>query len=69
MAAEELKKVRPEVDGNEIGRILGIPPGPVLGRAYKHLLAVRLDRGPIGPDAAREELLTWWAEQPESITD
>ncbi|WP_052465821.1 CCA tRNA nucleotidyltransferase [Mobilicoccus massiliensis] len=66
MAAEELKKVRPELDGNEIGEILGISPGPVLGRAYKHLLAIRLDRGPIGKDAAREELVTWWAQQPEA---
>ncbi|NHN56216.1 CCA tRNA nucleotidyltransferase [Calidifontibacter sp. DB0510] len=65
-AAEELGKVRPELDGNRIGEILGIPPGPVLGRAYQHLLAFRLDQGPVGEDAAREELLRWWAEQPES---
>ena len=63
---EELGAVRPELDGHEIGEILGITPGPVLGRAYKHLLAVRLDRGPIGPEAARTELLRWWTEQPES---
>lgn len=66
MAAEELGKVRPELDGNQIGEILGIKPGPVLGRAYKHLLAYRLDAGPVGEDAAREELRRWWAEQPES---
>ena len=65
-AQEELKKVRPELDGNEIAAALGISPGPVLGRAYKHLLAVRLDAGPIGPEAARAELLRWWSEQPES---
>ncbi len=65
-AEEELKAVRPELDGNEIGEVLGIRPGPVLGRAYKHLLAVRLDDGLIGKEAARERLLTWWAEQPES---
>lgn len=69
MAAEELKKVRPELDGHEIGETLGISPGPVLGRAYKHLLALRLDRGPVGKDAAREELRTWWAQQPESARD
>ena len=68
-AAEELKAVRPELDGNEIGEVLGIRPGPVLGRAYKHLLAVRLDEGPIGKDAARERLLAWWSEQPESGAD
>ena len=65
-AQEELDAVRPELNGNEIAEILGIPPGPVLGRAYKHLLAVRLDRGPIGPEAAAEELRRWWAEQPEA---
>ena len=63
---EELAAVRPELDGNQIAEVLGIRPGPLLGRAYKHLLAVRLDRGPIGEDAAREELLAWWARQPEA---
>jgi poly(A) polymerase len=63
---EQLDAVRPELDGNEIAEILGIAPGPVLGRAYKHLLAVRLDQGPIGRDAAVEDLKAWWVEQPES---
>jgi poly(A) polymerase len=60
-AEEELSKVRPELDGNEIAEALGIKPGPVLGQAYKYLLSVRLDEGPIGKDAARERLLAWWA--------
>lgn len=63
---EELSAVRPDLDGHQIGGILGIRPGPVLGRAYQHLLAVRLDQGPLGHEAARAELLRWWAEQPES---
>jgi poly(A) polymerase len=63
---EELRAVRPELDGFEIAEILGIRPGPVLGRAYQHLLAVRLDEGPIGKEAARDRLTAWWAEQPES---
>jgi poly(A) polymerase len=63
---EQLDAVRPELDGHEIAEILGIAPGPVLGRAYKHLLAVRMDQGPIGRQAAIEELRTWWVEQPES---
>ncbi len=61
-AAEELGKVRPELDGNEIGEILGIPPGREVGAAYKFLLALRLDEGVIGKDAARRRLLAWWAE-------
>ena len=63
---EQLDAVRPELDGNEIAEILEIDPGPVLGRAYKHLLAVRMDQGPIGREAAVEALRAWWAEQPES---
>ncbi|TQL49424.1 CCA tRNA nucleotidyltransferase [Ornithinicoccus hortensis] len=66
---EELAAVRPELNGNEIAEVLGIPPGPVLGRAYKHLLAVRLDQGPIGREAAESELRRWWEEQPESTDD
>jgi len=65
---EQLDAVRPELDGNEIAEILGIAPGPVLGRAYKHLLAVRMDQGPIGREAAVEALRAWWTQQPESGT-
>ncbi len=65
-AEEEIARVRPELNGHEIGAVLGIPPGPVLGRAYDHLLQVRLDEGPIGREAVEERLLRWWAEQPES---
>jgi poly(A) polymerase len=59
---EELAKIRPELDGNEIQRILGIPPGPDVGKAYKYLLELRLDRGPIGKDAATAELARWAKE-------
>jgi poly(A) polymerase len=62
---EELAAVRPELDGQEIMAALGIRPGPVVGEAYKYLLDVRLDEGPIGPDAARERLLAWWAARGE----
>ncbi|WP_435737761.1 CCA tRNA nucleotidyltransferase [Cellulosimicrobium sp. PMB13] len=65
-AKEELDAVRPDLDGAQIMAILGIRPGPVVGRAYKHLLELRLDRGPVDEDVAREDLLRWWAEQPES---
>ncbi|WP_251152944.1 CCA tRNA nucleotidyltransferase [Cellulosimicrobium sp. Marseille-Q4280] len=65
-AKEELDAVRPDLDGAQIMAILGIRPGPVVGRAYKHLLELRLDRGPVDDDVAREDLLRWWAEQPES---
>jgi poly(A) polymerase len=66
MEAEELAKVRPELNGNEIAQVLGISPGPVLGRAYAFLLELRLDRGMVGRESAEEALRQWWAEQPES---
>jgi len=65
---EQLDAVRPELDGTEIADVLGIAPGPLLGRAYKHLLAVRMDQGPIGREAAIAALKAWWADQPESDT-
>lgn len=60
--AEELAAVRPELDGDEIMRILDLPPGPLVGRAYKFLLELRLDEGPIGEAAATERLRAWYAE-------
>jgi poly(A) polymerase len=65
---EELAAIRPDLDGTRIMQILGVPPGPLVGRAYRHLLEVRMDVGPLGPDEAREALLAWWAEQPEAQT-
>ncbi|MEO3873168.1 CCA tRNA nucleotidyltransferase [Nonomuraea sp. B12E4] len=56
---EELAKIRPELDGNEIQRVLGVGPGPVVGQAYKFLLDIRLDKGVIGKDAATAALLEW----------
>jgi poly(A) polymerase len=60
---EELARIRPELDGNEIQEILGIRPGPLVGKAYNFLLDLRLDRGLIGKEAATEELLRWAREQ------
>ncbi|GIH75328.1 CCA tRNA nucleotidyltransferase [Planobispora longispora] len=59
---EELGKIRPELDGNEIQAILGVPPGPVVGRAYKFLLDLRMDEGVIGKEAAAEALRAWARE-------
>ncbi len=60
-AQEELDRLRPDLDGHQIMQILGVPPGPVVGEAYQHLLALRTERGPLGEAAAREELRRWWA--------
>lgn len=60
---EELASVRPELDGQAIMRVLDVPAGPTVGRAYRFLLDLRLDEGPIGEEAAEARLRTWWAEQ------
>ncbi|GAA3699879.1 CCA tRNA nucleotidyltransferase [Arthrobacter ginkgonis] len=66
LAKEQLDSVRPDLDGQAIMAILGLRPGPVVGRAYKHLLELRLDNGPMGAEAAEAELRAWWADQPEA---
>ena len=43
--------------------ILGIAPGPLVGRAYQHLLALRMEHGPLGHERAVEELRRWYATQ------
>jgi poly(A) polymerase len=63
-AEEELHAIRPDLDGNQIMAILGIAPGPDVGRAYRFLLDLRLDRGPLGEQEATTELKRWWAAQP-----
>lgn len=60
---EELDRVRPELDGHQIAQVLGIDPGPVLGEAYRYLLQVRLDEGPIGEEVAADRLRAWWSER------
>ncbi|RKS06634.1 poly(A) polymerase [Nocardiopsis sp. Huas11] len=60
---EELDRIRPDLDGNEIQRILGVDPGPVIGRAYRYLLELRLENGPMSKEDATAALRTWAAEQ------
>ena len=60
---EELDALRPDLDGNQIMEILGIPPGREVGEAYKFLMNLRLDQGPLGEDQAREALQRWWSER------
>ena len=60
---EELDAIRPDLDGNEIMKVLGIKPGPEVGAAYKFLLELRMDRGPMDHDTAVAELRSWWADR------
>lgn len=59
---EELDAVRPDLDGNEIMQLLGIPPGPLVGQAYRFLLARRMADGPLSHDRAVAELRQWYEQ-------
>jgi poly(A) polymerase len=59
-AQEDLQRVRPDLDGNEIMKLLGIPAGPEVGQAWRYLKELRLDRGPLDHDEAVAELQKWW---------
>ncbi|MFB8038423.1 CCA tRNA nucleotidyltransferase [Streptomyces sp. NPDC056004] len=60
---EELDAIRPDLDGNEIMKTLGVGPGPVIGKAYAFLLELRLEHGPMEHDVAVGKLKEWWAAQ------
>ncbi|MCI3223222.1 CCA tRNA nucleotidyltransferase [Streptomyces sp. NP-1717] len=60
---EELDSIRPDLDGNQIMETLGVGPGPVIGAAYKFLLELRLENGPMGRDEAVSALKEWWSSQ------
>ena len=65
---EELAAVRPDLDGNQIMAALGIGPGREVGEAYRHLLELRLERGPLGEEAALAELRAWWSARNPVLT-
>ncbi len=58
---EELDSIRPDLTGDDIMRILDIPPGRAVGEAYRFLLEARMDEGPLGAEAAEARLRDWWA--------
>jgi len=60
---EELKSLRPDLDGNAVMTRLGLKPGRDVGDALSFLLELRLDEGPLGPDEAGRRLDAWWAER------
>jgi poly(A) polymerase len=58
---EELQAIRPDLDGTQIMELLDLPPGPLVGQAYKHLLALRMEHGPLPYDEAVAALRAWHA--------
>jgi len=60
---EQLDAMRPDLDGEQIMAILGISPGREVGMAYRFLLEMRMDEGPLGEEEATKRLLQWWSER------
>jgi poly(A) polymerase len=56
---EELARIKPPLNGNQVMKFLGVTPGPVVGEALEFLLDLRLDEGPIDEEQAFERLATW----------
>jgi poly(A) polymerase len=60
-AEEEIAAIRPDLDGEDIMRILKLTPGREVGEAYRFLLEERLEDGPLGAEEAERRLLEWWS--------
>jgi poly(A) polymerase len=59
-AQEELNSIRPDLNGEDIMRILDLKPGREVGEAYKFLMELRLDEGSLGEAEAEKRLLAWY---------
>lgn len=60
MEEEELSKIRPDLDGAEVMKLLDLKPSSDVGKALDFLLELRLENGPLGQERATKELLKWW---------
>ncbi|MGI8663034.1 MAG: CCA tRNA nucleotidyltransferase [Acidimicrobiales bacterium] len=59
--AEELRAIRPDLDGNAVMAILELGPGRAVGDALDFLLELRLEEGPLGAEEAERRLRAWHA--------
>ncbi|CAB4872678.1 unannotated protein [freshwater metagenome] len=63
MEEEELSKIRPDLDGAQVMKLLNLKPSSDVGKALDFLLELRLENGPLGQEHATAELLKWWEER------
>ena len=63
MEEEELSRIRPDLDGAQVMKLLNIKPSAAVGKALDYLLELRLEYGPLGEERATEELLNWWSKE------
>jgi poly(A) polymerase len=58
-AEEDLKRIRPPIDGHDVMTHLGVGPGPIVGEALDYLLEIRLERGEYSKEEALALLDEW----------
>ena len=63
MEQEELLKIRPDLDGQQVMELLNLKPSRDVGAAMDFLMELRLEQGQIGEEAATKELLKWWKDR------
>ena len=63
LEAEDLKRIRPALDGTAVMELLGIGPSRVVGDALDFLLEIRLEEGEISESEAQQRLREWWAKR------
>jgi len=59
---EELARLRPPVDGNDVMTYLGIEPGPTVGQIMRMLTEYRIEHGPYTEEEAYRLVQTWAEE-------
>jgi len=60
---EQVKALRPDLDGTAVMKILDLPPGPQVGQAMRFLLDLRLEEGPLPEEEVTRRLQAWWADR------
>ena len=63
MEQEELSKIRPDLDGEQVMEILNLKPSRDVGAAMDFLMELRLEQGQIGEEKATAALLNWWKDR------
>jgi poly(A) polymerase len=58
---EEIRRLRPPLNGHQVMQFLGLPPGPAVGEIMEMLYERRLEQGPFTEDEAYEMLREWAA--------
>ena len=61
--ADGVAALRPDLDGEQIMALLDLKPGREVGEAYRFLLELRLDEGPLGEEEATKRLTRWWSSR------